>query len=70
MDFQAGCDGSGHANEAEVLDDDGVDPGCLQEAQLVGRLFQLAGEDECVHGHEPSHSMLMKEFHQTGQVIV
>jgi hypothetical protein len=52
------------------LNNDGIDPGFLQEAQLIRRLFQLAGEDECVHGHEPSHSMLMKEFHQTWQVIV
>ena len=57
-----------HRREAQVLDDDRVDPGLAQSVQLIRGGLQFAGEDQGVEGDESPHPMLVEKGHQVREI--
>ena len=61
---------AGHFREAEILDDEGIDPGGGDGAELLLGGFQLAGENQGVHRDEAFDAVLVEIPHQLREVIL
>ena len=70
VDFQTRCHPAREHNEPHVLHDDRIHSRRLQQTQLLLRIREFAGEDECVHGHESAHAVRMKKLHQLRQLLL
>ncbi len=70
VEFHIRRDRASELGEAEVLDDQGIDIGRGDFAQLCFGGFQFAGEDEGVHCHESLHAMAVKVVHEFRQVFI
>ncbi len=66
----SGTDGAGHFRETEILNDEGIDSGGGDEAELLFRCLQLAGEDEGVHGDEAFDAVLVEVVHELGEIFL
>ena len=62
-------DEASHLCEAEILDDEGVDSGGGDGAELFLRSLQFVGEDEGVHGNEAFDPVLVEVGHEFWEVF-
>lgn len=70
VNLDVGGEFDGHFGESDVLNDEGVDPAFLCEAELVGSGFEFTSEDEGVHGEEAFDPVLVEKGHELGKVLV
>ena len=61
---------AGEAHEAEILDDQGIDPCVMAEPELIGGRFQFAGEDEGVERDVGFDRVRMGEADNLGELRV
>ena len=67
VDRQARREAADQADEAQVLHDDGIRPGCDEAAEKAGRFGQFVGEDQRVEGDIAQHVSPMEIGHHLGQ---
>jgi len=68
MDGQIGADRAKEADEAKVLDENGIDAGDGDLADEIFNLWQLAGEDKRVERDVALESASVKVGHQPGEI--
>jgi hypothetical protein len=69
VEAEAGGDAFDKFGEAEVLDDDGVDAGVFEVAELGFGVGEFGGEDEGVEGDVTFDAVGVEEGHQAGEVF-
>lgn len=55
--------------EAEILNNQRIDARVIDGAKLILGGLKLVRKNQRVHGHEPLHAVVVKKFHQLGQVF-
>ena len=69
VEAEAGGDLFDEFGEAEVLDDDGVDAGVFEVAELGFGVGEFGGEDEGVEGDVAFDAVGVEEGHQAGEIF-
>jgi hypothetical protein len=69
VEAEAGGDAFDEFGEAEVLDDDGVDAGVFEVAELGFSVGEFGGEDEGVEGDVTFDAVGVEEGHQAGEIF-
>ena len=70
VELDARHDFAGHFCEAEILDDQGIDTGGGDEAELPFGCFKLIRKYEGVHRDKAFHSVLVEVGHQLRQIFL
>lgn len=69
MELHMWDDFPSHLGETEILDNQGIDSGGSDEAELGFGGFELSGEDEGIHGDESFDSVLVEVGHQIREIL-
>jgi hypothetical protein len=70
VEFDPRADRLGEANEAKVLDDEGIDLGFSGQTKQTFGLRELGGEDKDIHGEVTAAPPRVEVVHHFGEILL
>ena len=69
MDAERGKETPGDFRQTHILNDDGIDPGVVEQTQFGHGVGQFVGENEDVQRHVGFDPMVVEKGHDFGQIV-